>query len=367
MFRLRKIIPTLNSSNQAQTAMEYMLLLSTVTIITLLAFNGKYLGRVHNAANLYFDRVAVGIYGEGSACGDKHCDTGIEDVVGKAFCPTDCTGIPIPTAGDCAPTPSAQSGPCTINIPSTVKDGTSVGGSCTPFGCSGSYKFQCINGELRSILAVQCNSSAGLGAFCAPASMFHSGPQCSGIVNFSHADNGAKATGSCPSGCTGGPIEITCNDGDFVAGSRVETSPCVPGTPTGGASCPREIKVWDKDGCAGNVVLNDPNISVPDGQDVQANCPVGPGCISGSIGATCNNGTFDNLREIQRCSVVSSLDCPARIMVPTGTCQKPISVPSLNNGQGVYEVNCPSGCLGILTAIECVNGTPAITGVCDLP
>jgi Flp pilus assembly pilin Flp len=60
MFRLRK---NLVSHTQGQTAIEYMLLLAIVVAIVLIGFK-KSLPRVHNAANLYFDRVAVGIMGD---------------------------------------------------------------------------------------------------------------------------------------------------------------------------------------------------------------------------------------------------------------------------------------------------------------
>lgn len=365
MFRLRKNNPSSNPFNQAQTAIEYMLLLATVTVIILLAFNGDYLGRVYNAANLYFDRVAVGIYGEGSACGDQRCEAGIEDVVGRAFCPIDCPSVPIPTTGDCLPPHLLQSGPCTIPISLTVRDGTSVSGSCSPFGCSGNYRFQCANGLLTSVFSIECAASRGLGAFCAPASFFHAGPQCSGIVDFSQTADGNRATGNCPGSCTGGPVEITCDDGDFLSGSMREVSPCVPGTPPLGAACPREIKPWSKDGCSGNIILNDPNVPVPNGQDVQANCPVGTGCTSGSIGATCNNGSFDNVIELRRCSIPGALDCPAGFALAPGTCTRTVNFPDLSNGQSVSNVNCPVGCVGTLTTVECVNGSRVISGTCD--
>lgn len=165
MFRLKKNNPSSSPSNQAQTAIEYMLLLATVTVIILLAFNGDYLERVYNAANLYFDRTVVGIYGEGSACGDQHCEIGIEDVVGKAFCPVDCPAVPIPTDGDCNPPHTMLSGQCTIPVTVTVKDGTSITGSCSAYGCSGNYKFQCKNGLLTSVFSVQCTAPDVQGAF----------------------------------------------------------------------------------------------------------------------------------------------------------------------------------------------------------
>lgn len=364
MFRLKKNNSSSRPSNQAQTAIEYMLLLSTVTVIILLAFNGDYLGRVYNAANLYFDRTVVGIYGDGSACGDLHCEDGIENVVGQAFCPIDCPTVPIPTAGDCNPPHTLQSGPCTIPVTTTVKDGTSLTGSCSAFGCSGNYRFQCVNGLLTSVFSVECTMPSGPGAFCAPANVFHIGPQCSGIVSFSQTSDGSKATGNCPGGCTGGPVEISCDDGDFLSGSMIEVSPCVPGTPPTGATCPRQIYPWNLNGCSGDIILNNPNLPVPDGQDVQANCPFGPGCTIGSIGATCNNGTFDNIRELRVCSVGGSLDCPAGSALPPGTCTVLINFPHLSNGQSVSNVNCPLGCVGTLATVNCVDGSRVISGTC---
>jgi Flp pilus assembly pilin Flp len=60
---MRRIQTTLNGGHKGQTAIEYMLLLAIVVAIVLIGFK-KSLPRVQNAANLYFDRAAVGIMGD---------------------------------------------------------------------------------------------------------------------------------------------------------------------------------------------------------------------------------------------------------------------------------------------------------------
>jgi Flp pilus assembly pilin Flp len=73
------------NNQEGQTAIEYMLLFGTVVAIVLIGFK-TYVPRMREAANVYFDRAAVGIMGEPSPCGDGTCTAG-ESV---ANCPTDC-------------------------------------------------------------------------------------------------------------------------------------------------------------------------------------------------------------------------------------------------------------------------------------
>ena len=54
---------------KAQTAVEYVLLLTTVVAIVLVGFK-LYLPRINESSNVYFNRVAVGILGEPNRCGD---------------------------------------------------------------------------------------------------------------------------------------------------------------------------------------------------------------------------------------------------------------------------------------------------------
>ena len=54
---------------EGQTAVEYMLLLAMVVSLVLVGFR-KYLPRIHEASNVYFNRVGEGIYGTPSRCGD---------------------------------------------------------------------------------------------------------------------------------------------------------------------------------------------------------------------------------------------------------------------------------------------------------
>ena len=56
--------------NRGQTAIEYLLLLATVVAIVLIGFK-KYMPVFYDAADIYYNRVGVGIYGEPNRCGDN--------------------------------------------------------------------------------------------------------------------------------------------------------------------------------------------------------------------------------------------------------------------------------------------------------
>ena len=88
----------------AQTAVEYMLLLTTVVAIVLIGFK-YYLPQYTNTAEIYSDRVTRGIAGEPNRCGDLCC--GQHDIFGNCNtllsgapfencrnCPTDCSTCP---------------------------------------------------------------------------------------------------------------------------------------------------------------------------------------------------------------------------------------------------------------------------------
>ena len=75
-------------SKKAQMAVEYMILLMVVVSLVLIGFP-KYIPQSQNAANVYFDRLAVGIMGEGNPCGDGCCDSDWETT---KRCPLDCSG-----------------------------------------------------------------------------------------------------------------------------------------------------------------------------------------------------------------------------------------------------------------------------------
>ena len=72
---------------KAQTAIEYMLLLAAVVAIVLVGFN-RYLPRFHETSNIYFNRVAAGVYGKPPRCGDGICTSPTFENCEK--CPTDC-------------------------------------------------------------------------------------------------------------------------------------------------------------------------------------------------------------------------------------------------------------------------------------
>ena len=71
----------------AQTAIEYMLLLGVVVALVLVAFKTS-LPKMRTSANTYFNRAAIGILGEPNPCGDGVCDPDFEKTADK--CPADC-------------------------------------------------------------------------------------------------------------------------------------------------------------------------------------------------------------------------------------------------------------------------------------
>ena len=76
---------------KAQTAVEYLLLLTTIATIVLIGFR-IYLPRIQDTANIYYNRAAPGILGTPPLCGDGHCSTveKLDGAGGKIRCPTDC-------------------------------------------------------------------------------------------------------------------------------------------------------------------------------------------------------------------------------------------------------------------------------------
>ena len=84
MLKMRNF--SIFKKKKAQTAIEYILLLATVMAIVLIGLK-TYLPTVMQASNVYYNRVAVGILGEPSHCGNGNCDWPFEDA---ATCPLDC-------------------------------------------------------------------------------------------------------------------------------------------------------------------------------------------------------------------------------------------------------------------------------------
>ena len=80
-------------NKKAQTAIEYMLLLTTVVAIVLIGFR-KYLPEINEASNIYYNRVVPGILGAPPRCGDACCDE-FEALDGGSRCPTDCFSKPM--------------------------------------------------------------------------------------------------------------------------------------------------------------------------------------------------------------------------------------------------------------------------------
>src|SRR3989338_2767774 len=105
------------AEKQAQTAIEYMLLLGVVVAAVLIGLRLS-LPRTRVSAERYFNRTVVGILGDPNPCGDGYCCMPFEDLV---KCPPDCpSGIPAcPPCGDgyCCP-PSEDTMTCPLDCPS---------------------------------------------------------------------------------------------------------------------------------------------------------------------------------------------------------------------------------------------------------
>lgn len=70
----------------AQTAVEYVLLLSIVVIIVLIGFR-TFVPRAYKASGVYYNRAGYGILGEPNKCGNLNCETPFED---QYKCCVDC-------------------------------------------------------------------------------------------------------------------------------------------------------------------------------------------------------------------------------------------------------------------------------------
>ena len=76
------------SSNKAQTAIEYMLLLAVVVAIVLIMLKRNlFVDITQNTANVFYNNVVAGIVGPANRCGDGVCDQPRENC---ERCPPDC-------------------------------------------------------------------------------------------------------------------------------------------------------------------------------------------------------------------------------------------------------------------------------------
>ena len=63
----------ISKEKKAQSAIEYMLLLTTVVAIVLIGFK-TYIPGFEETANIYYNRVVPGILGNAPKCGDGVCE-----------------------------------------------------------------------------------------------------------------------------------------------------------------------------------------------------------------------------------------------------------------------------------------------------
>jgi len=71
---------------KGQTAIEYLLLIAIVVGIVLVSLP-RYIPRIYNASNVYFDKASNALLGERPRCGDGVCSPPWED---NERCCADC-------------------------------------------------------------------------------------------------------------------------------------------------------------------------------------------------------------------------------------------------------------------------------------
>lgn len=283
--------------NQAQSAIEYLLLLAVVTSVVLVAFGGKYLQRVHNAANLYFDRAAVGIYGNASACGDGVCSPG--ETYEK--CPIDhCVPEPEPPdPGDCEPH-RRKSGTCPTEFQITkILNHQQKTIDCTSQnGCTGNYVLEC-NDHVITEVSSSCAGPGGSTpepqpSGCAlqtpPVSLSTGSCETQITINFNMNHEESSLIRCEDYGCVpanpdpSATVSAYCYNGEVsMLGVCHSTDPAkVPAT----TDCVSEFSfTYDENGCKGEVTVG----PLADGVTSPFACPLG---CSGSVTATCTKGTY---------------------------------------------------------------------------
>ncbi len=92
MFSMKNHL--ISKNKKAQTALEYMLLLTVVMTVVLVGFRA-YLQDAQEASNILYNRIAPAILGEAPECGDGCCNE-FENLDGGTRCPVDCPGPSCP-------------------------------------------------------------------------------------------------------------------------------------------------------------------------------------------------------------------------------------------------------------------------------
>ena len=75
------------TAHQAQTIVEYLLLLAVVVAIILVGFK-KFVPKAGMHSELYYNRVSLGIMGDAPSCGDSRCARPFEN---EETCCVDCS------------------------------------------------------------------------------------------------------------------------------------------------------------------------------------------------------------------------------------------------------------------------------------
>ncbi len=402
MLRLPKKNPSSKLSNQAQTAIEYLLLLSVVAAIVLIAFNGNYLGRVFNAANLYFDRTAVGIYGNVSTLGDGKC----EPPETYATDPLACDPPPPPAnGGDCDPG-NVGYAPCLSSLPG-LTNGAIYTQNC-PGTCTNIYgnqlKVQCNDNHIAVVNACddptnpscRCNTNP---AACDDREACPCDPECAPetpcvldhfcdneggetVINCpldcgTNCDTQVTINGDCP-GTSNLPFQMSHNQSQLFQCSSKGCSPagggidvvlsCYNGVISQNGACVLDLNnppvincpdytfIKQSGACAGDEVHFP---ATNDQQTATGNCPGG---CQGTYQGNCQSGRW----QVQSTCIPSTVkDCVGGELRKVGTCSTKVTFPDLNNGQR-DTISCPSGCLPTSDPIflECSNGKYDTDGSC---
>lgn len=262
-----------------------------------------------NCGNVTLPAVGNGVISVAPSCGAGCTGTYSARCSNASFvsvndqCFRDCSNFPV-SAGSCG----------TDTLPGNTH-GNASSIPC-PGGCSGTLSATCSNGSFGPV-----TNTCGC-----PSTPVNTG--ACGTTNLPPVANGAPGSIGCPGGCSG-TVTGTCTGGTYTGISNTCQLAC-PNTPVSGGSC-------------GSATL----LGVPSGSPSSVPCPGG---CSGTLSATCSNGSFG--------PVTNTCSCPIT-PVNTGVCGT-VNLPAVANG-APGSIGCNGGCTGSGVSGTCVSGS--YTGV----
>lgn len=211
-----------------------------------------------------------------------------------------------------------------VTIPAT-NHGTTTNVPC-PGGCSGAgINATCNFGVFDSIIdncLMNCPATSAAAGVCGTANLPAGTP------------SGSVGTAPCPGACTG-TVSALCTNGTYGTPSNTCLLDC-PALPVGAGSCGATSLPATTSGSVSSVA-----------------CPSG---CSGTLSATCTNGTFG--------PVTNGCGCPA---TDVGTSCGVATLPSVVNGSS-SSAPCPGSCTGGTVSATCTSGTfGPVTDGCTCP